>query len=266
MKIAAFSAFCIDYFPEQCIIRPGGNSFNFSVHSKIMGAERSSAVGFLGNDGVAQLILKPLKKNNVDISHLYTKEGQTASNKIYNTPNGERYSKSGEWTGGVMDNYLISDETWEFIFDHDIWAIPCLDRNLGNAIKFKSQKHKIVVDFLHIDTIEFISKYLDSLDIAFVSTQIDKLDKLKELSLTSKKLIVATMGAEGSIAFNSGKPLFQPAIPVKKVIDTTGCGDTFQAAFTCEFFKTGKIDKALFSGATEAEKVIHNYGGIIDVD
>jgi fructoselysine 6-kinase len=165
-----------------------------------------------------------------------------------------------------MDSYDISDESWDFISDHEIWALPCLDRNLDKAIKLKSQNHKMVVDFLHIDSEDFISKYLDSLDIAFVSTQIEKLESLKKLSASSKKLIVATMGADGSVAFNSGEAFYQRAIPVKKVVDTTGCGDTFQAAFTYTYFKTGMIDKALFIGATEAEKVIHNYGGILNID
>jgi sugar/nucleoside kinase (ribokinase family) len=266
MKIVAFSAFCIDYFPEQCIIRPGGNSFNFSIHSKQMGAKQVSAIGFLGNDSSAELILKYLRENKVDISHLYLKDGETASNKIYNTSDGERYSKSGEWNGGVMDNYILADETWDFIIKHDVWAIPCLDKNLESAIKLKSPINKIVVDFLHLDDVEFISRYIDSLDIAFVSTQQSQLEKLKELSVNRKKLVVVTMGAEGSVAFNSGKTIYQKAIPVRKVVDTTECGDTFQAAFTYTFFNGSSIEKALKAGATEAEKVIHNYGGISDED
>ena len=51
------------------------------------------------------------------------------------------------------------------------------------------------------------------------------LDDLKGLSSISGKMIVATIGTKGSIAFFENKSYYQKAIEVSEVIDTTGCGD-----------------------------------------
>ena len=54
--------------------------------------------------------------------------------------------------------------------------------------------------------------------------------------------------------------MMQPAVDVKKIVDTTGCGDAFQAAFTVSYFKDGDIRKALKAAAQQAAKVIQHYG------
>lgn len=46
------------------------------------------------------------------------------------------------------------------------------------------------------------------------------------------KQVLVKLGAKGSILFTEGEePIKQPIISAPKVIDTTGAGDTFTAAF-----------------------------------
>ena len=87
------------------------------------------------------------------------------------------------------------------------------------------------------------------------------LHEYRELSISSGKLIVVTLGAKGSYAFNKGESIFQPALKVDKVVDTTGCGDAYQAAFSVTFFKTNDIRQSMNAGAVAASKVLQTWGG-----
>jgi sugar/nucleoside kinase (ribokinase family) len=74
-------------------------------------------------------------------------------------------------------------------------------------------------------------------------------------------LIVLTLGKSGSMAFHNGRVYNQPALEIEKVIDTTGCGDAFQAAFTAEYYISGDIDAALLCGAESGKDTAAQIGG-----
>ncbi|HOU84724.1 MAG TPA: PfkB family carbohydrate kinase, partial [Spirochaetota bacterium] len=54
----------------------------------------------------------------------------------------------------------------------------------------------------------------------------------------------------------------QNALGTDKVIDTTGCGDAFQASFTNEYFRSKNIEKALLEGASAGRKAAESFGGV----
>lgn len=262
MKVIALSALCIDLFPEQKLIKPGGNSLNFAIHAKILGNKDVAVAGYLGADDEAGQVLKLLQNYNIDTQLLYTMNGRTASNMIYNTPEGERYSNPGDWKDGVYNNFEFSELDFSKIFEYDLIAIPYTDKNLEKIIERNKSGKKIVVDFLHFDDPELIFNFLPFIEIAFVSAQKEKLGSLKDLAEKQKKLIVATLGADGSVAFIKDREYFQPALEVSRVFDTTGCGDAYQAAFCMSYFHNGNVQKAMIHGAREASKVLKYYGGV----
>ena len=61
---------------------------------------------------------------------------------------------------------------------------------------------------------------------------------IKKLASSFQKLFIITLGPEGSMAYDVDKTYFAPSLPVKKIIDTTGAGDAFAAAFTKKYLKT----------------------------
>ncbi len=81
-----------------------------------------------------------------------------------------------------------------------------------------------------------------------------------------KKLIVVTLGAQGSYAYYNGESYYQPALSATKVIDTTGCGDAYQAAFALTYYKTQNIQKSMSDGAYAALQILQAWGGIGKVD
>jgi len=64
------------------------------------------------------------------------------------------------------------------------------------------------------------------------------------------KQVLVKMGENGSVLVRHGEPpIFQPAISAPVVVDTTGAGDTFTAAFTVALIESQTPAEALrFAG------------------
>jgi len=260
-SIIALSVLCVDFFPEQNKIYIGGNSLNFAVQCLNEGLKNISVLGCIGYDKYGDMIADYLKKTAIDISHLHRANGNTASNKIYISKTGDRYFKENSWDGGLYESYRFSNDDLKFIKTHDIIATTLFDPNF-NKISLLTKECRIVADSLDTKNFKLIEDNMPKLDILFISTEKEHLDTLKKIADKHKKLIVVTLGEEGSIAFYNNKTYKQKAVPVKNIIDTTGCGDSFQAAFTCSYFKNHNIQKALKNGAIAASKVLSFIGAV----
>jgi fructoselysine 6-kinase len=262
MKIAAFSSLCVDHYPARGLSLPGGNSLNFGVHAKRLGARVVSVAGFVGTDAHADMIERLLAAENIDISRLNRLEGATASNRIHNTPEGERYSNPGDWDNGVKNSGTFDEAAWDYLLGHDVVAVPWWDVNLDECLKRRSDRNLVIVDFMHFDDLDVIRRYSPFIDITVMSPAPNLLQRVKELACECGKLLIAMLGAEGSRAFQNGKDYFQPALPVPRVVDTTGCGDSYQAGFVVSYFEDRDIPKAMVSGARTASGVLGHFGAV----
>jgi len=59
-----------------------------------------------------------------------------------------------------------------------------------------------------------------------------------------------------------GQSLQQPAVPVELPVDSTGCGDAFQSAFTVSYWRDHDVRRALRCGAEQAARVIQHLGAV----
>lgn len=73
---------------------------------------------------------------------------------------------------------------------------------------------------------------------------------------------MGVLNAEGSLALDGNGERFQPAQPVDEVIDTTGYGDAYQAAFSLSWFADGNLERAMEKGTAAAAKVLSRFGGV----
>lgn len=262
MKITALTSCCVDVFPEQDKIYVGGNSINFATQCKLSGIDNVSVIGAVGNDKFGKLIENHLDKVKINRTSIYKIEVPTASNKIYINKNGDRYFKSDSWNGGAFNVFRLSEKDWSYIAVSSIVAMPAGDPNLKNLLQRRNKNQLIVIDFLDYFGLDYIEKNIDNIDVIFLSGKEEILDDLKELSQRTEKMIVTTLGSKGSVAFYDKSTYYQKAIEVDNIIDTTGCGDSFQAAFSIEWIKTKDIGKSLNAGSIAASKVLQFMGGV----
>ena len=262
MKITALTSFCVDIFPEQGKTYIGGNSLNFATHCQLSGVSEVQVIGGTGRDQGGQLIRKHLHDLSIDCARLYELDEPTASNQIFIDAQGDRYFKADSWNGGAFDAFRLSEEDWASISDSSLIAMPAGDPNLPQLVQKRTEQQVIVVDFLDYLGPDFMEQYLPGIDIAMISGKLEDVDRYQQLSAKYDKTIIATFGADGSVAFDGARRYDQEAIPVTEVVDTTGCGDAFLASYCMEWMHGKDIQKSLYAGAVAASKVLTYVGGV----
>lgn len=73
-------------------------------------------------------------------------------------------------------------------------------------------------------------------------------------------MLVATRSEKGAVAIAHGERAEVAAVPVEKVIDTTGAGDQFAAGFLSGYARGEDLARCLKRGAICASEVISHYG------
>ena len=262
MKITALTSFCVDFFPEKDQVYVGGNSLNFATQCKRSGVEDVLIIGATGKDRFGKAIQGYLDHVKIDRSRLYTIDASTASNKIYLDEQGDRYFKADSWQGGAFDQFRLSEDDWLALRDQHIVAMPAGDPNLSTLLKRRREGQLVVVDFLDYLGIEVIKQVIQDIDVVFLSGKEEMLSELQALAAQHNKLIIPTLGAKGSIAFYGEEKYVQEAIQVDQIVDTTGCGDAFQAALSIAWAQHRDVPQSLHAGAVAASKVLKFMGGV----
>lgn len=261
MKVACFSVAAMDFFPQQNHHYAGGNSLNQAVRFRQMG-HQSAFVGALGTDDAGDRLAGLLQTEAVDISHLHRLHGNTARNKIVNDASGERYGVDGAWEGGVYEEFALCDADWEYIGNFDVWSTHANGPSYLDALERKRPSQFMSVDFLHLRDYELLQKSLIVVDIAYFGGTEEMADDLARVARGHRGIIVLTLGAGGSMAFEGRRSYVQPALAIEKVVDTTGCGDAFQAGFTACYYRTRAIGASLLAGAELGRQGAMSFGGI----
>lgn len=264
ISILAMTVCGVDVYPQKNETHVGGNSVNFAVQCIKQGVANTSVLGCVGSDDFGWNVIQSLIHNKVNITHLYAREGRTASNRIYISETGDRFFLPDSWDGGVYQTFLLSQEDWIFAHEHDIIAIPANNPNFQKALEEFSGTGKLVVDFLDSRDFCLFEKVFPQIALGFISGDTGVVSRLKHLSETIEIPIVVTLGAEGSITLYHGKEFFQKAFPVETIIDSTGCGDSYQAAFTVSWFNNSNILMAMKAGASAAAETLKHMSGIIN--
>jgi fructoselysine 6-kinase len=263
MNLVALTPCCVDYYPQLDTSFLGGNSLNVAAMWKTLEPlAHISVITCLGKDTHGTMILEFLTEKGIDTSRIYRQNGTTACNKMRVDEQGERYGIEGAWQGGVYETFFLSESDWDHVSKQDIVAMPGNNPNFATMLKKRQQNQLLSVDYLDIENHIPMHETVAYTDIAFISARPDLLPKYKDLAFTMDKLIIVTLGAEGSYAYYKGATYYQPALDVDKVVDTTGCGDAYQAAFALTYYKTRNIQNSMLSGAQAAWNILQGWGGL----
>lgn len=262
MKAVSLTCICADVYDGTDIIRAGGEALNFSANISTFKGIDAYLIGAVGTDNYGEHILAEARKFPLDISHVHVIEGETAHNITYLTEDGDRYYKADSWHGGVYTDFKPDENDKTLLAQADWVHITSFCPVLSEVIELK-KKHgfKLVVDFNVRRDIENWLMNLSYIDVAFVSADEKTLGTLQELSKRYNCIFVGTLAAEGSRAYKSGEEFICKAVKVDEVVDTTGCGDSFEAGFVASYALCGDILKAMESGSLIASKVLSHYGG-----
>lgn len=275
MNIAVVGECTRDFHLDRGVSTVGGISLNFAVQARrsLGAAGIVTLVGCTGDDDAGRAARATLHAAGVDVSHLHTRPGPTATQRIHLQPGGERHFPPGGYDPGVLTDFHLDADDLAFLATVDVVTAPYF-RQIAHlyhpAMRAARPGARRVADLLDGadlgPDLAGAADLLRHLDLAFISGGEDTVARLLPQSALLRTLIVVTHGAAGSSALVGGHRVSVKAEPVpdEARVDTTGCGDAFQAAFTVAYYTHGDAVTALEAGSAAAAIVIRHVGGTND--
>lgn len=263
MRVAAVGDNCLDVYVAIGKAYPGGNPVNVAVYMRRLGMD-TSYTGVIGTDQYGSIMKNALADKGVDISHLHIRHGKTAVTQV-ELVNGERVF--GDYDEGVMADFKLNKEDIDFLCRHDLLHTGIWGKIENNLPELHRRGVKISFDFADKLDHEIVKQALPFVDYAFFSyTKDDEFIRnyLMNAQAYGPKLAIATLGENGSIAYDGKLFTTFDIVPVK-VVDTMGAGDSFIAGFICGLLLGKNLSECLELGATNASETL-KYMGAWEVD
>lgn len=268
MKITCVGDCGVDYYIDHKLLRPGGITLNFAVHARNIFPKKDiiQIVTALGKNKEAKIVKTVFKKYHL-IPYVTQMQGNTPIQYINHDKRGEK--KFIKYDEGVLADFRINEQNSQIINKSDVVMTVIYSQivNFFSSVVPNRPKKIMAVDFMDLadfdKRVDIVKKYIHQFDIGFFGLRSHEKKLLKDLQNLAKKyhkLFVITLGPNGSTAYNSSKIYFASAVPVKKIVDTTGAGDAFAAAFLKKYLYSGDVQKGLEYGNKFAAKIVQMLG------
>jgi len=248
--------------------RPGGITLNFAVNAKRLfpASDSVGVVTALGTDPEAQQVRRALEVFALDAC-VSTIEGATSIQYIDRQPTGEKIFVRYE--EGVLGEYRVGAREREVIAASDVVMAVLYSQVEGffHSVMESNSPGLRAVDFGDLAGVTggvgSVERYVERFHVGFFglnSADAPLIDHLERLARSSGRILVVTLGADGSMALGGRERIECAAVPVPCVVDTTGAGDAFAAGFLHEYCETRRIPESLAAGAREAAAVVQRLG------
>lgn len=253
----------VDEYVNHGVRRIGGCASNTAIYLQRAGIP-TSYVGAVGDDREGQFIIEHLRGEALDLSHLHVVPGKTALTRVI-VRGGEREFLNEDL--GVGENFRLSADDVEFIARHSlahfyIWGfgaehLPTLHaRGVRTSFDFSSPERY---------TPEQLSRIIPYVDIAFFSGahfhDEDAVNAfVRDMHARGPQLVVVTLGARGSLAFD-GREIYPQRAIETNVVDTLGAGDAFIGTFLARQLKGDSVPASLEAASRVAARVCAHIGG-----
>lgn len=256
IRIACVGDNCVDYYDETKEAFPGGNPVNVAVYVKRLGGE-SCYVGAVGDDDNGEIIRYSLAAKGVDVSRLKVLEGDTALSHVSRV-NGDRVF--GDYEEGVMQDFTLNQKDIDYLCTYDLVVSGLWGRSENYLAEIAKRGIPVAFDCAERPFDEAALIALPSCDIAFFSDDQASEKELKEKILKIKdlgpKLVVATRGSLGSMAYDGEQFYEFGIIKCDQVVDTMGAGDSYIAGFLMSYLDKKSIEQCMEDGAKNSAVTI----------
>lgn len=254
MRIVTVGDNCMDLYKSTGEAYPGGNPVNVAVYLTELGAE-TAYIGWVGNDRYGEIMIKSIKGKGVDTSRVSIKEGTTPITYVEMIGNDRRLD---DYEEGVMAEFVLSPEDLHFTESFQLVHSAIWGHADPYFIHFKEKGLYTSFDFADKLDHELITSLTPYVDYPFISytEDDDYIRKLmKEMKERGPQIVVATLGKNGSLAYD-GVQFYKHGIADVEVVDTLGAGDSFIAGFIYGILKGLPVGKCLEQGTLKAARTI----------
>lgn len=258
MDIITIGDNCIDVYSFQNKSYPGGNAVNVAVYLERYGV-RVSYIGVIGSDENGEKIIEAMRKQNVNVSQVHVKEGQTAVTYVELKGNDRCFVGYQE---GVMANFTLSKDDILYVNNHEIVHSGISGHCENYFQRFKQSEMITSFDFsdeINSPLVKWLPQFVDYSFFSYFEDDNFIRDFLIKIQGQGCKVAIATLGDEGSIAFD-GREFYKLGTGNAKVVDTMGAGDSFIAGFLYGVLNRNLTGRCLEIGTANAARTI-TYNG-----
>ncbi|AWB44035.1 fructoselysine 6-kinase [Paenibacillus sp. CAA11] len=252
-KVIGIGDNVVDKYVHQGMMYPGGNALNFCAYAKMCEME-ASYLGKFGNDQVAEYIQKVMDDLDIEHSRCRIFDGENGYARV-TLENGDRVFL-GSNKGGIA-----KERAWDFTESdlNYIKQFSVIHTSLNSYIEndlatLKTCNVPISYDFSVRWNDEYLKQVCPYVDIAFLScSHLSESERKREMLKAQKwgsRLVIGTVGEEGSFALYADEWIYQPAVSTEAV-DTMGAGDSYITAFIVEMIRSSEDGKILSSSDEE---------------
>ncbi len=261
----------------------GGSVANTIAGFAILGGS-ASYIGRVQNDQLGEIFVHDMRSLGVDVRTLPVADGApTARSHILIDPDGQRTMQTYL---GACTELGVSDVTEEtvgtpkvILLEGYVWDIPEGPALAAEAIRIAKQNGSAVALSLsdsycverHRDA--FAKAVRDDVKIVFADDdevmalyEVDEFEEVLSAIDGSDKLFVMTRSEKGSVIVEGDTKIVQEARPIEQLIDTTGAGDAYAAAFLYGWANGKSLDECARLGTHVATSVIQQLGARIETN
>lgn len=245
---------------------PGGPVGNFACMGSKLGL-RVAAFCVLGDDEGGKLLLDDFQKNGIDTTYVTIKENSITPFVIVMVdPSGEKAVVVPDHLPEFEFKYLptaLSKSSYAYIapknYEKSI-EIVRLANQLGVKVYADIEPGIDLSDTRLMELMRNI-RIASFNEQGFINAVGQKYSNegARSLLALGPEIVLVTRGKDGVIGVTKEKSVEQPAFNVE-VEDTTGAGDTFNAAFLYALIKDWSLEEALKFGSAAAAIVISKMG------
>lgn len=248
----------------------GGDAANVAVGFALLGG-RSLLVGAVGEDTAGIKALDFFVKKNVDTSRIAV-ISNSSTGRVVSIVDANGQRRMLHWRGANAERILVEEDLKLLKSSKIIYIADPLPRTVQVLKDWYSSGALSVplvmdpgaegvasgMDFL-VELLQFTSiLFLNRLEAQRLAGE----DDVKNAGMALAKLcqhVVIKLGENGAIAFWQGKRVYAPAFKVHPV-DSTGCGDAFNAAFLFQWLQNQDLATALKWGNAAGAVVVQKVG------
>lgn len=237
-RVVGFGDNVVDRFVDRGQFFPGGNSINFAVFARELGAD-SAYLGVFADDEASAHIQFSLAQLDVSSHRSVIRHGETGWCDV-RVVDGDRVF--GDWSGGVTiaEPFVLNDADLEYLSGFELIhsgayagvesQLPRL-RNTGALVVFDLSDEPEQREDAYVSRVapfaDLIVASVADLDWA------DAEEYARYLVSQGAAMSLVTRGTEGSGLYDGEQFVRAEAVPIDAV-DTMGCGDAFITAFVLD--------------------------------
>ncbi|PYG85921.1 sugar/nucleoside kinase (ribokinase family) [Ruminiclostridium sufflavum DSM 19573] len=268
VSVIGFGDNVVDKYEHIKTMYPGGNAVNFAVYAKKFGAVRSAYMGIFGNDAEAEHVIECLGNERIETVKCRQMIGENGCARVTVINNDRIFLGSNE--GGIRGEarYVLDRFDLEYIRQFDLLHSGNYCFTERELYKIRNAGVSISFDFSDDSTDEYYKSVAPLVDFAFMSCSDMKehevLERLKAVHALGPEFVCASRGADGCIGYDGSRFYTQPALPVTRMVETMGAGDSLLTAFLVGYINERKekgavceegISRCLYNAAEFASLV-----------